>query len=472
MVVSLYICTKLVLSAYGKWQNTPVIVSFATIDTPNWQVPFPAVTICPEIKSIPSKFNYSYYLGKKIKGESLTELEELKFGYVTLACRQDNNISFKSTLADRAAKEDIHTFLDSVQPDFFKTISKCKYMGYVENCSEIFTPIITDEGICYSFNILDRDQLFKDTVVHYKDFHKTKKSNWSIVHGYSLNDEAITYPRRALYAGAIFSLEGVLTVKDEDLDYSCGSSIQGFKIEISDPGRIPRVRQQHFRVPLDQVVVAAITPEITTTAEAIRRYSPKKRNCYLPDEKKLRYFKNYTQMDCQIECKTNYTLEKCQCIDFYMPREPHVPVCTGSQINCIFESERELLLSGIKKKIELLKEGKHQVDKCDCMPICTSMYYRLETSQSPWDWKAQLEMNDKKKHLSSFQIYFKGNQFVTMERNELFGITDFLANFGGLLGLFVGFSLLSLIEIIYFLTLRIYCNITLFGKQNWSGYQN
>ncbi|CAG9833089.1 unnamed protein product [Diabrotica balteata] len=73
------------------------------------------------------------------------------------------------------------------------------------------------------------------------------------------------------------------------------------------------------------------------------------------------------------------------------------------------------------------------------------------------------------KHMSSFQIYFKSNQFVTMERNELFGITDFLANFGGLLGLFVGFSLLSLIEIVYFLTLRIFCNVALFGRHNWSG---
>lgn len=42
----------------------------------------------------------------------------------------------------------------------------------------------------------------------------------------------MTYPRRALYAGAIFSLEGILTVYDEELDYSCGSSVQGFKVKI------------------------------------------------------------------------------------------------------------------------------------------------------------------------------------------------------------------------------------------------
>ncbi|KAI8424535.1 hypothetical protein MSG28_002992 [Choristoneura fumiferana] len=40
-----------------------------------------------------------------------------------------------------------------------------------------------------------------------------------------------------------------------------------------------------------------------------------------------------------------------------------------------------------------------------------------------------------------------------MRRSELFGLTDFLANCGGLLGLFLGFSFLSLIEIFYFCTL-------------------
>lgn len=71
--------------------------------------------------------------------------------------------------------------------------------------------------------------------------------------------------------------------------------------------------------------------------------------------------------------------------------------------------------------------------------------------------------------MSHFQIYFRKNQYVTTDRTELFGITDFFANFGGLLGLFIGFSLLSLIELFYYLTIRILCNIKLYGRQNWSG---
>lgn len=51
-------------------------------------------------------------------------------------------------------------------------------------------------------------------------------------------------------------------------------------------------------------------------------------------------------------------------------------------------------------------------------------------------------------------IFFKEAQFITSRRSELYGQTDFLANCGGLLGLFMGFSILSVAEILYFLTLR------------------
>jgi amiloride-sensitive sodium channel len=75
-------------------------------------------------------------------------------------------------------------------------------------------------------------------------------------------------------------------------------------------------------------------------------------------------------------------------------------------------------------------------------------------------------------HMSQLQIFFKANQFITSERNELFGPTDFLANCGGLLGLFTGFSFLSLVEILYYCTLRLFCNIKLFGIKYWTGEGN
>jgi amiloride-sensitive sodium channel len=83
---------------------------------------------------------------------------------------------------------------------------------------------------------------------------------------------------------------------------------------------LPRVKQQHFRLPLDQVVLAAIMPTMITTSDDIKHYPSERRECLFPSERQLKYFKVYTQQNCQIECKTNFTLEMCGCVDFYMPR--------------------------------------------------------------------------------------------------------------------------------------------------------
>jgi hypothetical protein len=57
---------------------------------------------------------------------------------------------------------------------------------------------------------------------------------------------------------------------------------------------------------------------------------------------------------------------------------------------------------------------------------------------------------------SIFRAVMEGDEFVGLERSELFGIVDFIGNCGGLLGLFMGVSVLSIIEFIYYFTIRFF----------------
>lgn len=70
--------------------------------------------------------------------------------------------------------------------------------------------------------------------------------------------------------------------------------------------------------------------------------------------------------------------------------------------------------------------------------------------------------------MARLSIFFKETQFITSKRSELYGQTDFLANCGGLLGLFMGVSLLSIVEIIYYLTIRLCCNLSMRKKRKAS----
>ena len=57
------------------------------------------------------------------------------------------------------------------------------------------------------------------------------------------------------------------------------------------------------------------------------------------------------------------------------------------------------------------------------------------------------------------RIKFKDDEFISMRRVRQFTTVDFLSYVGGLLGLFAGISMLSLVEIFYFFSIRLVVNI-------------
>lgn len=63
--------------------------------------------------------------------------------------------------------------------------------------------------------------------------------------------------------------------------------------------------------------------------------------------------------------------------------------------------------------------------------------------------------------LSTISITFKSHSVLTLKRSASYTNTDFLAVCGGLLGLFLGVSALSIIEFIYHLMVRLYWTIHL-----------
>jgi acid-sensing ion channel, other len=78
-LVMLVACNKLIFDVYLKWNQNPVIVSFANRPTSVWDIPFPAVTICPETKVEAYKLNitkmYHQFAGQKdfLYGRNETE---------------------------------------------------------------------------------------------------------------------------------------------------------------------------------------------------------------------------------------------------------------------------------------------------------------------------------------------------------------------------------------------------------------
>ncbi|XP_072945097.1 pickpocket protein 28-like [Epargyreus clarus] len=394
----------LIQKVWRKWDESPVMVSFAENLTPAWQIPFPAVTICFQTKSLPRLFNLTKYFHLQLDETSRANLTE-----------EERSLDRKER---QRAAEPQHS-----------------------------------------------------------------KQSWTLDGGYPPLTPFETYPYRGTGNGGKDTLVVTLNNFLSDLDYMC-TNVQGHKIFLHNPAELPSVWRHSINVPLSQEVTIAVKPKMMTTTVGLRPYSPLKRQCYFSDERYLRYFKIYTQSNCETECMVNFTHAICGCVHFGLPHGPDIKTCGAKSIRCGFSTNNTsgIFLIHVSNKIKLMQlEVKSYVDaqtidanrfngahavaaRCRCLPACTSIEYEAETSQADVDLKAILKARNRtafdKESLSLVKIYLKELQFTTMQRSELYGQVDFLANCGGLLGLFMGFSVLSVAEIIYFLTLRWWCLIT------------
>ena len=94
-----------------------------------------------------------------------------------------------------------------------------------------------------------------------------------------------------------------------------------------------------------------------------------------------------------------------------------------------------------------LYNGVHYKD-CRCLELCNGIKYKFEV------FKTKFKFKELKDHIE-VNVRWKDSEFYAMKRYRQFRVVDLLSYLGGILGLFAGISVLSIVEIFYFLTLRL-----------------
>lgn len=54
--------------------------------------------------------------------------------------------------------------IEEMAPVLSDTIRACRWKNYGDDntCSDLFTPVLTEEGLCFSFNNLNWDEIYTD----------------------------------------------------------------------------------------------------------------------------------------------------------------------------------------------------------------------------------------------------------------------------------------------------------------------
>ena len=162
-------CYILTFKTYDKWQNSPVIVSFDEKMTPNWKIPFPAVTICPETKSNTEVFNIT---------ESLRKLKNANFDFDVLTIDEARNFEALSQVSlgylpnlltshnvtTKLEGLDVTSILKKIALPLDEMFAGCSFRSQDVPCEEVFFKTFTEIGLCYTFNVLDFHDIFRDDV--------------------------------------------------------------------------------------------------------------------------------------------------------------------------------------------------------------------------------------------------------------------------------------------------------------------
>lgn len=107
----------------------------------------------------------------------------------------------------------------------------------------------------------------------------------------------------------------------------------------------------------------------------------------------------------------------------------------------------------------LVGESSETFKKCDCLPDCNEIVYtyvRVDSRITSETSAEYVEVNGTVPLEAFVSIYFGSDEYSGFKRYATYGTVSILSDIGGFLGLFLGVSALSVIETIYFFTLRFF----------------
>ncbi|XP_063619658.1 pickpocket protein 28-like [Cydia splendana] len=508
-ILSAALCVFMVYRSYVKYDTNGVAVTLKERLIPVNEYPFPAVTICPEARISQKRYNYSYqyYYSSDNSTENLKQLHS-----AIVLC--DNGDDITPGVDDKLVNQTIElNIFYEVVPKREDIFEECWWRNEVD-CINKFRPVLTADGICYTFNTLATNDIFRRNSLHQKRYYlnaSTAQKGWSLERNYNSSTKDV-FPRRGRANGAVEDL--FISLKEiKDRDFACDRNTRpGYMVYFHHPADLPQASLHNYAAQPGKTTSFAIKLDILDTADELAHYSPEVRQCYFPNERYLQFFQKYTSSNCQLECLTNYTVKICGCVSFYMPRNTSTPICKADKYDCI---DKALDQYATEEDV-----NESTTNECFCLPSCRDVNYdadivitkldlteyfkkvkdfdkvekelddyydnnynkdedTYETSANGADIESTTETvtaDDKtnvktadnksisidnetqtENEFTEIRIYYRRPRFVAMQRSELVGLSQFLADIGGTLGLFLGFSFLTLAEIFYYFSIKLFC---------------
>ncbi|XP_076624533.1 sodium channel protein Nach [Colletes latitarsis] len=456
VIVITFMCIALVIIKFTFDFYTEHQVSTVIESTQHgiWNYPFPAVTLC-NINRMSVKLTWKLAetlklppdISKEFIFEELSLLNELLYPGKYQGNIQ-NNLTRLQSILDRNDLS-IPTAINSVTEPCENFLAACVVKSIAQNCSDLFEMSYTREGICCSYNYITVKQI-------------TENNQWK--------------PVRSASCGYKSGLGVKINLKPDDYHSSILGSV-GVKVMLHDPYTYPDFDAPAKLIGIDKYSFLTVKPEKTYSTPNVKSLPLSKRPCIFSDESTMiEGFRNrernfatakYSFENCMAQCRATVIKAKCGCIPYYYPQNG-TRICNLRDVECMetYKSWFETSWPGTDMSPRNLPyiHVNTKLTPCGCRPDCDFYRFSMENSMGNLDKKfsdnGYKYTNNSSESIiwrnqSVIHIFFGDLVSVQFRRDVRYNWRHIFATFGGLLGLFAGFSLMSILEFIYFFIISV-----------------
>lgn len=303
---------------------------------------------------------------------------------------------YTSRLNDSTRSIDVNDILQIIEHDYRDLfIVECDFGSQLDgNCSNSITPIVTNLGLCYTFN------------------------------------PPANRPTRApgTRAGLYLSLD----INQASLYSTSINGNAGVKVVIHPHDILPEPDEHGISVPPGtSAFISMKTWKIIDETE---------RNCQSTDSAPLTHFPDfqYSVSSCRANAYLNNIARNCMCVDSSAQSTAEMNGlrnCTVGDLCCAYLST-------------LNTTGEHCLPSCDKTQYSTTISYATYPSIDTVNTLSKtLGVNNIESDLLTINVYFEDFSITTSKTTHSYSFSSLLSDIGGQLGLFVGASVISMLEI-------------------------
>ena len=387
-------------------------------------------------------------------------------------------------------------------------LKKCSWKGLSVPCSGIFKTFPTDWGMCCSFNIKAADEIF--TRSQFSNLVKklqTENANTSFENS-TLPDWYTDHKEPSSRPGRNLGLQVFLDAHSDVVEsFSVSRDFEGFTGLVTDPGSFPLSNLKGFEVKPGHNNLVAVTAVQVDADDDLRDLKPETRKCLFPDETaNLKLFKTYSQANCFLECNLKFAQRKQQleqnltygCTPWYFPfSDDNFQMCDPYQTvevwrkmqNDVPTDECDFCLPDCIRTIYTQSVTTQPIRRCDERNLYLTDLCVMDKTVKPQIWGKQVidsflrkkgkvpaylqnvesskrsikvsyvlkhffddlpkEYDAYDKDIAVLNVFFDSTTVVKFKSQKRQTWIDYFANVGGALGLCIGLSVITIVELVW-----------------------